>query len=44
MAMPRQFVDGADDLDRFVAKLGMPARATWTAGCATGTCAGPART
>ena len=28
MAMPRQLVDGADDLDRFVAKLGTPARAT----------------
>jgi peptidoglycan/xylan/chitin deacetylase (PgdA/CDA1 family)/SAM-dependent methyltransferase len=28
MALPRQLVDGADDLDRFVAKLGKPARAT----------------
>jgi peptidoglycan/xylan/chitin deacetylase (PgdA/CDA1 family)/SAM-dependent methyltransferase len=28
MAMPRQLVDGADDLDRFVAKLGTPTRAT----------------
>ena len=28
MAMLRQLVDGADDLDRFVAKLGMPTRAT----------------
>ena len=28
MAMPRQLVDGADDLDRFVAKLGRPERAT----------------
>jgi peptidoglycan/xylan/chitin deacetylase (PgdA/CDA1 family) len=28
MALPRQLVDGADDLDRFVAKLGRPQRAT----------------
>ena len=28
MAMPRQLVDGAGDLDRFVAKLGPPTRAT----------------
>jgi peptidoglycan/xylan/chitin deacetylase (PgdA/CDA1 family) len=27
MALPRQLVDGADDLDRFVAKLGPPQRA-----------------
>jgi hypothetical protein len=28
MAIPRQLVDGTDDLDRFIAKLGRPERAT----------------
>ena len=45
MALPRQLVDGADDMDAFIAKLGRPdPRHPRAPACATAMSAGPART